>query len=176
MSVEGRSSAAERLALSRERLRLAMRGSLGDTGPSAGKGSPDTRGDWLAGLMSIPAAGVVIAAVRGWWAQHPMRIAGMVAVDAAKGVVRPLAQRHPLGLVAASLLLGGLFVWAKPWRGILKPALLAGLLPHLASRAMAAVPVESWMAVLTALAQQPARSEPADPPAKAEAPPQASMH
>jgi hypothetical protein len=176
MSADGLPLASERLALSRERLRQAMRGTASPHTAPAGAGSPGPTPGWLAGLMSIPAAGVVVSAVRGWWAQHPLRIASLVAADAAQGVLRPLAQRHPLGLVAGALLLGGLVVWAKPWRGVLKPALLAGLLPQLASKAMAAIPVESWMAVLTSLAQQPARAAQPGPDSEPAPPAQAPLH
>ncbi len=85
-----------------------------------------------------------------------MRMASMVGIEASKTLIRPFAQRHPIGLVAIALLVGGALVWAKPWRGYLKPALLAGLLPQLLSKTMALVPMESWMSILATLTQGPA--------------------
>ena len=159
---------AERLALSRECLRQAMRNTSaprrGTTeGRATGAGT-----DWLHSLKSIPGSSVVIEAVSSWWAQHPLRVAGMVAADAANAVVRPVAQRHPLGLVLAALVLGGVLAWSRPWRWILTPALFAGLLPQLVSKAMALVPPRSWMAVLDSLMQEqsrrPAESQPTGEP------------
>lgn len=118
--------------------------------------------------------GVVADALHDWWSQHPWRVAGMVAADAAKAAVQPVAQRHPIALVVGAVVVGGLVVWARPWRGALKPALLAGLLPQLVSKAIAHLPVESWLAVLSSLAQQP--EPPATPAAEAATATQAPLH
>ncbi|MBC7956464.1 MAG: hypothetical protein H7Y33_11425 [Cytophagales bacterium] len=100
--------------------------------------------------------GVLRDALRDWWAKHPMRVTTLVAAEAAKVVMRPLARRHPIALVMGALVLGGLIVWARPWRGLLKPALLAGMLPQLVSKIVAQLPVESWLAVLSSLTEPPA--------------------
>ncbi|MEO8155490.1 MAG: hypothetical protein ABI605_20675 [Rhizobacter sp.] len=159
-------SAVERLAISRERLRQSLRdasaGRRTNNRPMLG-GAPG----WLDGLLTLPGARVVFDALRSWWSQHPMRLATLVATDAAKTLVRPLAQRNPLGLVLGALVVGGVLAWVKPWRGIIKPALFAGLLPQIISRAMAQVPVESWMSVLMTLAQQSTR-EPSVPSAESQ--------
>lgn len=151
--------AAQRLAASRERMRVSMT-------PQAA--APDSTGP-------------VLDALKDWWAAHPLHVAGVVAADAAKTLIRPVAQRHPMALVAAALLLGGVLVWAKPWRGILKPALLAGLLPQLLSKAMAVVPIESWLAVLSSLTRESApaaapEAKPAAPAATTTTPPQSPLH
>lgn len=157
---------SDRLALSRERLRQAMRASAAPQGSAAHLHTGRWAADLLASLKDIPGAAVVIAAVTSWWAQHPLRLAGMVAADAATAVVRPVAQRNPLGLVLGALVLGGVLAWSRPWRWLLTPALFAGLLPQLFSKAMAWVPPQSWMAVLGALMQEqtrpPAQPRPAD--------------
>ena len=150
--------AAQRLAASRERMRVSM-----TRQPAAADGT-----------------GPVLDALKDWWAAHPLHVAGVVAADAAKTLIGPVAQRHPIALVAGALLLGGALVWAKPWRGILKPALLAGLLPQLLSKAMAVVPVESWLAVLSSLTREAtpaAASEPKPKPAPdTPQPPQSPLH
>jgi hypothetical protein len=51
-------------------------------------------------------------------------------------------------------LLGALLAWSRPWRWILRPALLASLLPQLFQGTMARVPVQSWLTALTSLAQE----------------------
>jgi hypothetical protein len=134
-------SAAQRLALSRERLRNSLQR------PAAPEGG-----------------NVVMDALRAWWAQHPLRLAATVATDAAKAAVRPIAERHPFALVLGALLIGGLVVGARPWRGILKPALLAGLLPQLVAKLMAQLPLDSWLAMLASLAEQREPQEAPPPP------------
>jgi len=138
---------ADRLAQSRERLRLAMHDPAAAERAAAGSRAAEPAAAWLESLKSIPAVAIVIDAVSTWWARHPMRIATMVAADAAKAAVQPVAQRHPWGLVLGAAVAGGLIAWSRPWRWGVKPALFAGLLPQL---------------LMTALEQQ--RRQP-DPPA-----------
>lgn len=157
-------SPAVRLARSRERLRAALNEAAVTRRGASAVRTPGPAGAWLASLKTIPGAGVIIDALSAWWARHPLRIAGSVAEDAANAAMQPFAQRHPLALVAWAMLAGALFVWARPWHGLLKPALFAGLLPQLFARAMAQVPSRSWLAVLTSLAQEQARPPRAEPP------------
>lgn len=134
-------TALERLAISRQRLRESMR-----PDPQ----SPDQQGSdeppaWLNALKGIPGIAVVVEAVQSWWNQHPMRVASLVAADASKTFLRPIIQRNPIALVVGAVVVGGLLAWMRPWRGLLKPAIFAGLVPHLVSRLVANVPTESWM-------------------------------
>lgn len=127
-------SPTERLAVSREHLRLALQAQGGPGAPGAGdaRSSTDRAGlAGLAGLQSLPAVGVVIEALGLWWDRHPLRATGRLAAEAAKVVIAPLAQRHPLWLVGGAFALGGLVAWTRPWRWGLKSALFAGLLPQL---------------------------------------------
>lgn len=149
--------ASHRLALSRERLRQALcdiSAPLGDTRNQRVGKSAVSR---LDGLKSIRGAGVVVQAVSSWWAQHPLRLASMLAAGAVKAVLQPVAQRNPLGLILATAVLGGVLVWIRPWRWIPKSVLFAGLLPQIVSRALAHVRPLSWMAIASALAQQMSR-------------------
>lgn len=150
---------SERLTLSRERLRLAMRDIAAPPGHAASARTGGAGPGWLDSLKSIPAAGIVIEAARSWWAEHPWRVAILLAGETLKTVAQPLAQRHPLGLVAGALLLGGALAWARPWRLIFTSSLLAGLLPRLLSKTVAQIPTQSWMAVLTELLKQPRQSQ-----------------
>lgn len=145
---------AQRLALSRERLRRALQASApvrSDADHAAGE---NLAAAWREGLKSIPGAGVVVDAVRAWWLQHPLRIAVLVATDAAKAVLQPVAQRSPVTLVLLAALGGAAIAWVRPWRWVNRPALFAGLLPQIFNKALQQVPLQSWLAVLTTLAQE----------------------
>lgn len=157
MSPADASGPVERLALSRERLRLAM------APPAPPTGSPaEARpfGAWFEELKANPVSAILIDAAARWWAHHPLRLAGMLAAGATATMARPVAQRHPLGLMLAALVFGGLLAWSRPWRWLLTPALLAGFVPRIFSAVMTAVPSQAWMAVLTSLMQK----QPAKPP------------
>lgn len=155
---------ADRLAASRERLRQAMGGPSKPGGSSKRAAGSANAADlarelsWLHKLSSIPGSHILIDAVTAWWAQHPWRVTGMVALDAADAAVRPVAKRHPWALVAGGFVLGGMIGWTRPWRWIVTPALFAGLLPQLASKAVALIPPGAWaelLASLTRHAEQP---------------------
>jgi hypothetical protein len=104
---------AERLAASRERLRQVLQ--LGATGAAGGDPASSLGGlafDWF-------------EAVAGAGKAQPLRLAAALVLAS----LRPLAQERPRTLVAVAALLGaGVMAW-RPWRGVLRPALLAGLLP-----------------------------------------------
>jgi hypothetical protein len=155
---------SDRLALSRERMRLALRAIPAARGDAADRHQGGAAAAWLVSLKSIPGADVVIEALGSWWARHPLRLAVLTAFDAAKVLVQPMARRHPLVLVLGALLLGGLLVSSRPWRWILRPALFAGFLPQLFYKLLARVPVESWIAALTALLAREAGGPSPDSP------------
>jgi len=153
-------TASDRLALSRERLRQAMSELSAPQGEAENRGANERPLAWLDSLRSIPGAGTAIDAVRGWWRHNPLRVAGMAGADVAQTIVQPMARRNPLTLVLGAFLLGGLLVWGRPWRWIVRPALFAGLLPPLVYKTMARVPVEFWFSVMASLARQPRRASP----------------
>ncbi len=155
-------SPSERLAISREAMRVALMGNS-PLGRSQSGGLGASVPEWLVGLKSVPGADVIVDAALAWWAQHPFRTACLVAAEAAKSVVQPMAQRHPLGLVLGAVLVGALVVKTRPWRWLVTPALLAGLLPQVLSHAVSKMPTRSWMSVLSAMLQaqqKPVRPEP----------------
>jgi len=123
-------SPAERLAVSREHLRLALQ-APGSAGPH------DTGAGLLAGLQSLPGAKPLVEALGLWWDRHPLRATGLLVAEAAKAAIVPLAQRHPLLLVTGALAVGALLAWTRPWRWGFKSALFAGLLPQLLASSMA---------------------------------------
>ncbi|MBC7919065.1 MAG: hypothetical protein H7Y28_14775, partial [Rhodoferax sp.] len=97
--------------------------------------------------------------VSSWWAQHPLRLASLLAVDAVKTAVQPIAQRSPLGLILGAAAVGGLLFRFRPWRWIPKPLIVAGLLPHLLSKVMGQTRPLSWLAILSTVAQHQNRPE-----------------
>lgn len=123
-----------RLASSRERLRAAMQS--GATASTAGDAKAQ---DWTAALKEVPGAGLLLGALRGWWARHPLQVIGALALDAARALVQPIAKRHPVGLVLGAVVAGGLLAWTRPWRWVFTSAVLAGLLPQLAAKVLAQI-------------------------------------
>ena len=147
-------SAGARLAVTRERMKLAMvlpHRARGDTSDASSDGA-----SLMTRLRSIPGAMLLMETVENWWMRHPMRTAVLVAAEASRAIVRPVAQRTPVKLMLIALGVGAVIAWTRPWRWLIRPALFAGLLPQLVSRIVANLPVDSWMAMLGSLSD-PAR-------------------
>ena len=142
----------ERLTLSRQRLRAAML-------PPPGEPHRHPLGDKIGAFVTdlierfkgVPSLAGLIEYIEGWWAQHPLRAAGLIVAEASRKLTTPMAERHPLGLIFAAALVGALLVFSRPWRWIVSPALFAGLLPSLASRTIRELPVDSWAKVLASI-------------------------
>lgn len=115
-------TASERLAASRERLRVGLQAKGAAAGAPPAPGSAPA---WLAPLLANPAAALAFRAVQAWWSGHPLHALGQGAAAAADATLRPVARRHPIALVLGAGLLGGLLVWSRPWRWLPSPALLA---------------------------------------------------
>ena len=167
-------AANQRLLASREQLRLAWRearvpqgqralnamsaaerAASGSAGTAASKQTPAAA--WTDALRAVPGAAILLDALRGWWQQHPLRLYSVIAAEAGAAVAKPVAQRHPVALVGGAFVVGALLALSRPWRWIIKPALFAGLVPHLASNTLAHLPLQSWLAALSSLAQTPRR-------------------
>lgn len=141
--------AIERLALSRELLRSAMRpAATKKAGQGLGAGVGAAALSLVERVKTLPGAAVFLEAVTEWWSHHPLRTAGLVAAEASRKLAAPVAQRNPIGLVVCAVVVGALLALSRPWRWMLRPALLAGLLPALASRAIRELPVDAWLKVL----------------------------
>jgi hypothetical protein len=91
----------------------------------------------IGALKAVPGSGILIDAVCAWWQAHPLRIAGTLAGEAAQVVIQTLARRNPIALVVGAVVMGGLVIWVRPWRWLLKPMLFAGLAEQLFNKAIA---------------------------------------
>lgn len=118
-------SASHRLAQSRSRLHQAVTMCTAHEKPLTAPGL---------------ATGLAKGAIQQWWAHHPLRLVSDVTRDAAKTLVQPVAQRHPVALVAGAAAVGAMLVWSQPWRWLLTPALVAALLPKVISHALNSAP------------------------------------
>jgi hypothetical protein len=145
-------SATERLAASRQRLQIALAQTAEANRPRT-VSSAHAPPAWMDELKAIPGVGIVVQALSTWWAKYPLNTASVMAFDAANAIAKPVATRHPVALVLAALAVGGMLAYSRPWRWILKPALLAGLMAQLSAKLVAQMPLQSWMSLLTAMAQ-----------------------
>jgi len=144
-------SAVERLEASRARLRVAMLPPPPRNAASQREGHRFIAWDWLDKLAEIPTVAVIVDAVSAWWSRHPLHTVSLVAREAAQTVAAPLAKQNPLGYAVAGLIAGAVFMKLRGWRWLAKPALFAGLMPHVASRVVAHLPIESWLGVLNGM-------------------------
>lgn len=111
---------AQRLALSRERLRRALHG--GGDGPTV---ADPPSGDDPDHADEHADASLALAALRVWWAKHPWRATAVLASDMLTLLLAPQARRHPLRLIAVAGGTGALLAVARPWRALGRPGWLA---------------------------------------------------
>ena len=141
--------AVARLEQSRLRLRRHL---IALNGREAGPAGSHPPSGWLDSLRSIPLFGMALDTVSGWWSQHPLRVVVTLVAASAASVARPVTQRHPAWALFGALALGGLVMWARPWRfAPLRRAVYAGVLPPLVSNVLSRLPANDWMSVAESL-------------------------
>jgi hypothetical protein len=156
-------TAVGRLNLSRARIRQNMHDSLQSQIAARQRRASGAGAHWLDGLKSLPGGAVLIHAVNMWWSKQPLQAATIAVADAAKAVLQPVAQRHPLALVLGAFALGGALAWSRPWRWISKPIVLSGLLAPLLSKVISNMPSGIWAEAFNSLVRQ-SQDRSADPP------------
>ena len=75
-------------------------------------------------------------------------LAQIKAVPGLDRLIEPMARNQPLALVLGAALAGALLVLTRPWRWLVNPALVAGLLPALATRTIRELPLDTWVQAL----------------------------
>jgi hypothetical protein len=89
---------------------------------------------WLKGLSKHPLAALTIDALADRWAQHPLHTSVQLAETAANETIAPLVRRHPALVLGSAAVAGALLVRARPWRWLLRPALLGGVVSQVAAQ------------------------------------------
>ncbi|MEO8038419.1 MAG: hypothetical protein ABI794_06585 [Betaproteobacteria bacterium] len=143
-------SANERLSISRERIRRFLHGEVPE-GPTRPGQRAAWAPEWLERVRQHPIAGTIVDTVHDWWVNHPILGATRIAGFAARRTIRPLADRYPLPLVAAAVVMGALLFWARPWRLVLRRALLVGLAMRIARRVLVRLPANGAVDAMAAL-------------------------
>ncbi len=157
--------AVARLGQSRLRLRQHL---IALNGNQAGPAGSQPLTGWLGSLRSIPLLGTALDTVSGWWSRHPLRVVATVLAASTASAVRPVAQRHPAWSVFGALAVGGLVMWAKPWRiALLRRVVYAGLLPQLVSKALSHPPTTGWLSLAESVLRRGPTPAPSAGPATA---------
>lgn len=81
--------------------------------------------------------GIVGEVISEWWSEHPLHASATLALTASRTAIVPLVRRHPAAVLGGAAALGAVMIWARPWRWLLRPALVAGVASQLAARTIA---------------------------------------
>ena len=78
--------------------------------------------------------GIVGEVISEWWSEHPLHASATLALTASRTAIVPLVRRHPAAVLGGAAAVGAAIIWARPWRWLLRPALVAGVASQLAAR------------------------------------------
>ena len=125
-------TANERLTQSRERMSYWLND---DEREARANGNSRTteRGD----DHPVSVGGIVREVISEWWDEHPLHASATLAFKASRIAIVPLVRRHPAAVLGGAAVVGAVIIWARPWRWLLRPALVAGVASQLAARAIA---------------------------------------
>jgi hypothetical protein len=126
-------TAQERLARSRTSMTQWLGNDAKARSTTEHSGSPGLA-RWLKGLSQHPLAALTIDALTERWARHPLHTSVQLAEVAANQTIAPLVRRHPVLVLGSAAVAGALLVRARPWRWLLRPALLAGIASQVAAQ------------------------------------------
>ena len=125
-------TAGERLARSRERMSFW----LADDDGSARSRANGSIEPGHVHHEPLSVGGIVGEVVGEWWADHPLHTSATLAIAASRSAIVPLVRRHPAAVLGSAAVVGAALVWARPWRWLLRPALILGIASQLAARTM----------------------------------------
>ena len=126
-------TASERLTRSRERMSHWLTDDDRDDAPrTRHSGHADAARNVDHSPNSI--GGIVTEVIGEWWAEHPLHASAAFALSASRTAIVPLVRRHPAATLGGAAALGAMIIWARPWRWLLRPALVAGVASQLAAR------------------------------------------
>jgi hypothetical protein len=125
-------TASERLTRSRERMSHWLTDDHRDVPRTRHNGDADAAPNGDHSPTSI--GGIVSEVISEWWAEHPLHASAAFALSASRTAIVPLVRRHPAAVLGGAAALGAVIVWTRPWRWILRPALVAGVASQLAAR------------------------------------------
>jgi hypothetical protein len=126
-------TASERLTRSRERMSHWL---TDDDRDDAARTPHNGRTDAGRNVDHSPTSigGIVTEVISEWWAEHPLHASAAFALSASRTAIVPLVRRHPAATLGGAAALGAVIIWARPWRWLLRPALVAGVASQLAAR------------------------------------------
>ncbi len=155
------SDACERLARTRESLRVALQEIRHPAVPPLSPSLPGWAGALLHRLRDIPGLGAMAQGIANWTAHSPLPLAACALGQALDGLVRPVAQRRPALLVLGAVALGGVLGWSRRWPRVFTPALAAVVLPPLLSGVVGGVPVQTWLTLIASVLERRLQAAPA---------------
>ena len=141
------SSALGRLATSRRNLRDALLQIAHPPKPPPlfGGSVADIGTKLLARARAVPGIALAIDSAGSWWQSHPLRMASTAAAQVSGSFLAPVAQRRPKALLLAAFGIGAALVLIRPWRIILRPAILAGVVSQILSQAARGTSPKAWV-------------------------------
>ena len=101
-------------------------------------------------LNRVPGSALVLDTAKSWWLDH--RHTAQTVGRASQALVRPIAKRHPAGLVGSALAAGAVVVLLRPWRLLLRPKILMGAASLIAAQAVKRRSPTSWVQMAVKLA------------------------
>ena len=131
-------TACERLTRSRERISYWLADEEHDGGTRA-RANGQTDSAERADHAPVSVGGIVSEVISEWWAEHPLHASATLALAASRTVIVPLVRRHPAAVLGGAAVVGAIVVWARPWRWLLRPSVVAGVASQLAVRAIARI-------------------------------------
>ena len=123
-------TASERLTQSRERMSYWLNDDDREGSANGGNAMEHDSNEASVG-------GIVREVIGEWWAEHPLHASATLAFRASRTAIVPLVRRHPAAVLGGAAVVGAVIIWTRPWRWLLRPALIAGVASQLAARAIA---------------------------------------